>query len=113
MIKKTQITLNLKLISTKNLYRLAIKKEWRKIDEEKIKKSCILQTHSKFKTPLVRSLFGKTWDDFYSRLKPLFVKLRGTFFKNRTKSKIGKKNIFDFYIFDFIFGFLILKLVDE
>ncbi len=36
--------------------------------------------------------------------------LRGTFFKNRTKSKIEKKN-FDFHIFDFIFGFLILKLV--
>jgi hypothetical protein len=43
----------------------------------------------------------------------LYFNLRGTFFKNRTKSKIGKKNIFDFYIFDFIFGFLILKLVDE
>jgi hypothetical protein len=41
------------------------------------------------------------------------ISLRGTFFKNRTKSKIGKKNIYGFYIFDFIFGFLILKLVNE
>jgi len=47
---------------------------------------------------------------FFKKIK---YRLRGTFFKNRTKSKIGKKNIFDFYIFDFIFGFLILKLVDE
>ena len=37
MAKKSQIMFNLKLFSTKNLYRLAIKKEWRKIDEEKIK----------------------------------------------------------------------------
>jgi hypothetical protein len=43
----------------------------------------------------------------------LLLLCRGTFFKNRTKSKIGKKNIFDFHIFDFIFGFLILKLVNR
>jgi hypothetical protein len=37
MTRKSQIMFNLKLFSTKNLYRLAIKKEWIKKDIEKIK----------------------------------------------------------------------------
>jgi hypothetical protein len=43
----------------------------------------------------------------------LYFNLRGTFFEKSNKIKNRKKKIFDFHIFDFIFGFLILKLVDE
>ena len=48
------------MLNLKLFFRLAIKNEWIKKDEEKIKNQV---------------LFGKTSDDFYSRLKSLLFKL--------------------------------------